>query len=307
MAKKPLENRLVWSHSRAHGWAHGCKRAYWFQYYGSWGGWETGATERQRATWVQKKLTTRAAWTGTLVHEVAERWIKAVRYGEPVGLEDARNWLAGRGRADVEESESGEWLERPAKRVGFREHYYGEPVEPSDWDEALAEMDRQVVNLSEQRLFRRLLAVPERVREVEELRDFLVGEDPVYASLDVLVEDGCGGAVILDWKTGQHHDNAVIGAQLGVYGLYATQVLGFPEDRIVAIHVNLRHGTETVHRVDPAAIALARETLARDMAGMRGELADVAANRAEAEAFPPLAEGAEACGRCNFRGVCGRA
>lgn len=306
MAKKPLENKLVWSHSRAHGWAHGCKRAYWFQYYGSWGGWESGATERQRATWVQKKLTTRSAWIGTRVHEVAERWVNAARAGERVELEDARAWLAAQARADVAGSESGDWLTRPAKRVGFREHYYGEPLPPGAWDEALAEMDRQVVALSRQRLFRRLLAVPRRVREVEEFRDFLVDGNPVYVSLDVLVEDGTGGAVILDWKTGQNHDDGVIAAQLGVYGLYVSQVLGFPEDRIVAIHVNVRHDTETVHRVDPAAIRVARETIAADMAGMRAELADVPANRAEAESFPPLPEGSEACGRCTFRGVCGR-
>ena len=112
--------------------------------------------------------------------------------------------------------------------------------------------------------------------------------------------------VILDWKTGAHHDDRDIAAQLGAYGLYAAQELGVPEDRVTALHVNLRLGTETRHPVGPDEIAAARATIARDMAELRAPLRDVAANLADPQDFPPLPPGDPACRRCNFRRSCGR-
>ena len=76
-----LVNELVWSHSRSKAFA-GCKRAYWFNYYGSWGGWDAAAPTDVRDAYVQKKLTTRAMWTGTVVHQVAEDALRRVRDGD---------------------------------------------------------------------------------------------------------------------------------------------------------------------------------------------------------------------------------
>lgn len=301
-----LLNELVWSHSRAGAFA-GCLRAYWFAYYGSWGGWKAEAPAEVRDAWVQKKLTSRAMWTGTVVHGVAEHALRELREGRgPVPLEDAvRAALAG-ARRDIEGSESGAWLARPAKRVGFREHYYDEAVEPEAWSAALAEIERQVRVLWEQRTFRRLHEVPGRIRELEELRRFRVGDVDVYVVLDVMVDDGRGGAVILDWKTGSHHESEEIAAQLGVYGLYATEVLGLPAEGLVAMHVNVRHGTETRHPVGEAEIAMARERIRTTTAAMRARLVDVAGNVAAREDYPVLPEGDPTCRSCGFRGICGR-
>ena len=301
-----LLNELVWSHSRAGAFA-GCLRAYWFAYYGSWGGWKAEAPAEVRDAWVQKKLTSRAMWIGTVVHGVAEHALREQREGRgPVPLEDAvRAALAG-ARRDIEGSESGVWLARPAKRVGFREHYYDEAVEPETWSAALAEIERQVRALWEQRTFQRLHEVPGRIRELEELRRFRVGDVDVYVVLDVMVDDGRGGAVILDWKTGNHHESEEIAAQLGVYGLYATEVLGLPAERLVAMHVNVRHGTETRHPVGEAEIARARERIRATTAAMRARLVDVAGNVAAREDYPVLPEGDPTCRSCGFRGHCGR-
>lgn len=301
-----LLNELVWSHSRASAFA-GCARAYWFTYYGSWGGWKAEAPPEVREAWVQKKLTSRAMWTGTVVHGVAEHALRELREGRgPVAVEDAvRGALLG-ARRDIEGSESGAWLARPAKRVGFREHYYEEAVEPEAWAAALDEIERQVRALWEQRIFQRLHAVPERIRELEELRRFRVGDVDVYVVLDVMVDDGRGGAVILDWKTGNHHESEEIAAQLGVYGLYATQVLGLPAERLVAMHVNVRHASETRHSVGAPEIEHARERIRVTTAAMRAKLVDVAGNVAAREDYPTLAVGDPTCRSCGFRGICGR-
>lgn len=301
-----LVNELVWSHSRAGAFA-GCKRAYWFAYYGSWGGWKPSASPETRDAWVQKKLTTRSMWTGTVVHGVAEHALRElVRSGEPVSLEQAVANALERARRDVEDSASGAWLSRPAKRVGFREHYYAEAVEPETWEAALAEIERQVRALWEQPTFRRLHEVPGRILEIEELRRFREGDVDVYVALDVLVDNGRGGAVILDWKTGNHHEADDIAAQLGVYGLYATTVLGLPSDRLLAMHVNIRHGTETRHPVGAEQITTARERIRSTTAAMRALLVDVPANVARREDYEELPPGDAQCRSCGFRGICGR-
>ncbi len=302
----PFVNQLAWSHSRAKSF-RACARAYWFQYYGSWNGWRADAPAEVRDAYLQKKLTTRAMWIGTVVHEAAERGILGRCSGQHPTVDEARNWARTTARRHIEDSASGAWLARPSQRVGFSEHYYGEDIPAEAWDAAVDTIDQQVQALYEQRLYRRVFEVPHRVREVEKAQLFRVGDAAVWVTLDLLMDDGKGGVVILDWKTGAHHDDADIGAQLGAYGLYATQELGVPEDRITALHVNLRHGTETRHDVGPAEIGLARTTIAADTAAMRAPLRDVAANVAHRDDFPPLPEDAPACRRCNFRKVCGRA
>lgn len=311
-----ITNELVWSHSRARAF-HDCRRAYWFAYYGSWGGWSAASPPEVRAAYLEKKLTTRAMWTGTIVHGVAEaglrRAIAAWQDGrtDAWALDDMRAAARARATADIQGSANGDWLQRPAKRTGFAEHYYALPVSDADWDAALDAIDQQIATLHDHRIYRRLIVAAARIREVEELRRFPVGEGPdraeVYLAVDAMVGDGAGGVVIIDWKTGAHHDDADIGAQLGVYGLYASEVLGVPADRITAMHVNLRHGTETRHAVGPAEIDAAREAIVRGTAEMRAPLRSVADNTADKEDFPPLPEGAERCRRCNFRRSCGRA
>lgn len=300
-----LVNELVWSHSRAKLFAT-CLRAYWFNYYGSWGGWDAAAAACTRQAYVEKKLTTRAQWIGTVVHHAAELGVQLARRGRMVDVEQAVRHARERAWDDVRGSESGAWLSRPARRVGFAEHYYREPVDAAGWEAAVAEVERQVRVLYAHRIFRRIQVVPERVREVEELRRFRVGDAEVYVALDVLVDDGRGGVVIVDWKTGEAHDDATIAAQLGVYGLYVTQELGVPVDRVTAMHVNLRHATETRHPVGEAELAAARAEIAETMAAMRARLTDVGRNLARAEDHPPLPPGDPRCARCNFRRICGR-
>ena len=169
-----------------------------------------------------------------------------------------------------------------------------------------SEIDRQVRALHVNRIFRRLEQVADRILEVEELRRFPVGDAEVYVALDVLVSDGKGGVVIIDWKTGDAHSDEVIAGQLGVYGIYATQVLGVPDDRVKAMHVNLRHGTETMHTVGPAEIEAARAEIAASVAEMREGLVDRAENVADPAAYPLLPEGDARCRWCSFRRSCGR-
>jgi hypothetical protein len=302
-----LRRTLSWSHSRARAFREGCARAYWLTYYGSWGGWADDAPPEVREAWLQKKLTGRAAWIGVIVHDVASRGLVRAMRGEPEDAAAALVFADRTVRVQFARSRDGTWRRQTGReRVGLPEHYYGEPLPDDAEDAAAREVAALVEALHAHPFYRRMLAVPHKIAEQEVLREFLVDRDPVLASLDVLMWDGQGGAVIVDWKTGRHHEGADIAAQLGAYGLYAAQERGVPRDRIRAVHVNLRDGTTTTHAVGEREIEAARARIAEDMAAMRARLRDIPANEAAAEDYPLLPAGSTDCARCNFRGTCGR-
>ena len=66
--------------------------------------------------------------------------------------------------------------------------------------------------------------------------------------VDVLMDDGQGGLVIVDWKTGRSHVDETVNTQLGIYGVYAKRQLGV--ERIKAVHVDLRGNKYSTHSVD---------------------------------------------------------
>jgi len=65
-----LTNDFGWSASRDRTFQQ-CHRQYWFNYYGSWGGWEEDAEPRTRELWILKQLQSRYMWLGDLVHRMA--------------------------------------------------------------------------------------------------------------------------------------------------------------------------------------------------------------------------------------------
>lgn len=307
-----LKNEFSWSWSR-HRAFHQCRRFYWLQHYGFWGGWRRGSPARD--IYIQKKLNTRPQWLGTQVHAAAEWTLREVLRGSypPPATVIAR--ARAHAATMIRDSAAGRYLDDPKRRPGFVEHYYGESVPDEQWEADLDEIGRQIGNLFEHRIFLRLAEVPGQIDEVEELEQVTLDGVPVWVSLDVLVRDAEGRRVVIDWKTGRSHDPETVAQQLGIYGAYvASRYFGVaPEgdvseigDRISAIYVNLREGTHEVRPIGAAVIAEAVERVRSSASAMRAALADVAQNVARREDFPMLPEGSAACARCAYRRTCGR-
>ncbi len=94
---RKLENELSWSVSRDQLFKQ-CHRAYYYNYYGSWGGWERDASEETRKLYILKNIRTLAMWAGTIVHEViAEALNRYARKNSPIQAgSSARSPGAGR-------------------------------------------------------------------------------------------------------------------------------------------------------------------------------------------------------------------
>ncbi len=82
-----LVNEFSWSRSRDSTFKD-CRRRYYFQYYGSWGGWEATADPETREIYILKQLKSRQMWAGEVVHSCIERSLENLRAGiEPLALE----------------------------------------------------------------------------------------------------------------------------------------------------------------------------------------------------------------------------
>src|SRR4026209_3054187 len=73
-----LANEFSWSRTRDNAFQE-CRRRYYYQYYGAWGGWDADSDPLVRRLYVLKQLATRQMWAGRPVHEAGGRVLRAPR------------------------------------------------------------------------------------------------------------------------------------------------------------------------------------------------------------------------------------
>ncbi len=305
-----LQNEFSWSKSR-HEKFQGCRRAYYYAYYGSWGGWDAPAGSPVRELYVLKRLSSRWQWAGSVVHDALKRllvraratgeWWPADRLVEQTRLQ-ARGQFAG-------SREKGYWR-APTRTVGLVEHEYAEPVTDAEW--------KRLYDTVIEGSLRAFLASPvaeelrrtprERWLTVDELDSWDFEGTKVWVAIDLAYRDGDGRVHLLDWKTGR--ERGADHLQLAVYTLYARRKWEVAEGDVVGglVYLATEGGAPAERRsatADAAALAAAGEEIRASIAAMRAALVDPAANLAAEEAFPRTADRA-ACARCAFRRPCGR-
>lgn len=209
---------LSWSPSRAKTF-ESCRRQYYYQYYGSWRGWEAQADPLPRLLYRLKQMKSLDVFTGIVVHDLIAEWFAASRKGE---IQDYAA-LEARARQRFDrawrESLSGAWQRDPKRVARFVEHHYAEEVSPAR---------AGVVWLKVQSALRAFFDMPElepiRASKpatwlaVESLDTFQVADTKVYAVPDFAFRHD-GVMWILDWKTGK--PRAEDERQIKVYALYA--------------------------------------------------------------------------------------
>ena len=168
----------------------------------------------------------------------------------------------------------------------------------------VADLDGQLAAWLEHPVTRRMLAVPERIREVERFERVHLGGVPIFLALDVLMEDGDGGFVVVDWKTGRNHGSEVDG-QLRLYGWHVRQRFRHAR-RVLAMEATTRDGGHRTLELTPHDTHEAREHLHESVELMKSWLLDPSKDQAIVDTFPRLDDGAEACTWCRWRRPCGR-
>jgi hypothetical protein len=302
-----LTNEFSWSKSRQEKFQD-CPRAYFYHYYGSWGGWEAGTGTPERELYVLKKLSSRWQWAGSVVHDALKQTLTRARFsGQLRPLPDLLRQTRDRARAQFLVSREKSYWREPSRIQGLLEHEYGEPVPDVEWKRIYEEVIEGSLRsfYGGETLERIRRTPPQRWLTVDELDSWTFDGVKIWVAIDFAYRDEEGRVHVLDWKTGRERE--VDHTQVGVYALYARQKWGVPEDAVVGGLVYLGGGESSQVEVsaDAAALEGCRSEMRGSIQAMRAVLEDPARNVARLQRFPQL-EDRDACRRCPFRRPCGR-
>ncbi|MAG94748.1 MAG: hypothetical protein CMJ48_13545 [Planctomycetaceae bacterium] len=301
-----LINRFSWSPSRDRLYRT-CARAYYLNYYGSWGGWERGAPESARLAYRLKQMTDLPMFAGTVVHDVIKGAIARIRGGQQVDRDYLLSQASNQMNRGWRDSRGEAWRRiGPKRATTLFEHHYVERLSGESVPEAAIRATKSKVEACldhylETEVHAALVeSGGEDVRSYEELTQFEVEGTTVWLAID-LARDTGSGIEIYDWKTGRA--NEADSRQLCVYGLYASEVWGASADRIRVHAVYLREGESSVESLNEDILAATRSEISTSAEGLRALLADPENNIARESDFA-MAEETESCRGCRFQEIC---
>jgi len=293
----PLANEYSWSKSRDARFRE-CPRAYWFHYYGAWGGWTADAPGRTRALYRLKNVRSRQMWAGDVVHRCIERALTNVRRGiEPLASEAAIDATIQTMRDEWRLSQSG------AVKGRLTEHEYEIRLPASEWQDNADHVRQCLWSFYASSLWETLRKLPaDRWLEIEALSSFSLEDTKIFVKLDAAFRDEDGHPVLIDWKTGRAPDPDH-SMQVATYVLYAAQAWGARPTQVETRLAHLAPGTTETVRLSPRALDAALSRIRTSIRDMRQLLPPGGANEATEADCPPIDE-PRICRRCNFRRVC---
>jgi len=310
-----LQNVFTWSASRNSTFRY-CQRQYWWNYYGSWGGWSYDGPPRAREAYMLKNLANRWTWPGTIVHEAIEAILRRLL----ASASQPSLGFAGTGiEADMEveavtqrmreqwvESREGHYRRRPKKRFGLVEHEYEVHLPKPKWQEVNDKARDSLRSFLTSDLFARIQASdPRRWLPIEKLDQFDFEGTGVWAVLDFAWRNDLGQVEIYDWKTGRVTPEANK-LQLGCYALYVGAKHDADPAQTTTHLVYLgKEMHEFAFSMNEKELADTRGEMRASIAAMRTRLIDKDGNVARMEDFP-LTDDLEKCSVCAYRRLCGR-
>ncbi len=298
-----LKNEFSWSKTRDEMF-RGCPRQYYFNYYGSWGGWDDLSDARTRKTYILKKLKSRQMWAGEKVHDCIKKSLQNLRRGiEPMSEEEAVTFTIDIMRKDYLNSKRGDFWKNP-KSCGLFEHEYGLNIPDSEWKETADHASACLHTFYGSDVYQMIRGLSGPLwLEVEDFSSFLLDGTKIHVVLDFSCRRG-DEILIYDWKTGRSM-GARNDLQLACYSFYAIEKWKVEPDQVVTVEFNLSSGSEHRYNLEGVGLGAIRNHIRGSIRDMKLLLDDEAANSAKEERFA-FAENEKTCRYCNFRKVCAR-
>lgn len=303
---KKLVNELTWSVSRAQLFQT-CPRAYYYTYYGAWGGWEADAGPMTRKLYILKNIKPLAMWAGSVVHslikDTLDEFARSGRRPETAALQEQAR---ARMNASWKEAVGREWEQYPSRRTNLFELYYGNgKTLPVETTRAIRE---RVFNCLESFVMsptvQEILALPYSCWMTNDVLDtFICNDVKVWCALDFAYVDAGGVYHVLDWKTGTEN-RSTLRQQLACYALYAMGKWSMPLEKLNLHGIFLLDGgRKSDYPVQPELLVSVQDQIVTSSQAMRAKLRDPEKNVAEEEDFP-CTPSEYSCSQCSFREVC---
>jgi len=293
-----LKNELSWSFSRDRLFRD-CKRAYYYNYYASWGWWKETADEFTQKANILKKMKNLAMWRGEIVHDVI-KWVleerrKGRRVFEEIANMKARNLL----RKGWTESKNKEWV-NDSKKVNIFEHYYNKPIEKERIDVIKERVYGCIKNFHTSNFLKRLNEVSYNdILQIEDIEHFIYKGLKVYVSPDFALKSD--NYYLFDWKTGNVSEDDKL--QLSCYGLFGIKKWDVTIDNIKIVPVYLNKENLNFKPLGKIDIEGVEDYIDKSVEEMKSLLKNVEFNDADIDDFPMVSEKSK-CGRCSFQELC---
>ncbi len=278
-----------------------CKRQYYFNYYGSWGGWNKDADAQTQLLYRLKKITTVPQLVGTVVHDAINNVLKALKLGRdtlPFAVETYAQNLFGQ---HLQESKKHLWRYSASRYTNLFEHYYNEPFSETDQINSANHISISLKAFFASNAYATLQSArPEDYLTIEKLSDFTLASTKIWVVLDVAIRRD-KSVYIFDWKTGR--ERQADRHQLAVYALYATAQWSVALSDLQLRDIYLQTNTERTLDLSSDDLDQTRIFVTESVQKMRTLLDDPEQNAASQDTFP-MTTNTHLCTTCPFKAVC---
>ncbi len=301
-----FKNEFSWSVSRDSLFKE-CRRKYYYNYYGSWGGWDKHHRDKTtRILYVLKNLQNRWQWKGSTVHHEIEKILKElVSTGDLVPAEKSKSRVTQLMRSDFRFSREGLYWQKDGSLrnvTALFEHEYKTGTTDEVWKQTHEETILCLESFYGSGIPEVIKALPkEKIISIESMTAsaFSFNPEKVFVKLDLAYESG-DRVEIVDWKTGAGESDKL---QFLVYVVFAYEELEVPPEQITLTEYNLLGDGPRAHRFSDRELNDAVEYINTSIAEMKGMLADPAQNIAVMTDFPRIGND-KVCETCSFKKIC---
>ncbi|MEM7009260.1 MAG: PD-(D/E)XK nuclease family protein [Thermodesulfobacteriota bacterium] len=301
-----FKNEFSWSYSRDNLFQE-CRREYYYNYYGSWGGWDIErADSLTRTLYVLKNLQNRWQWKGSAVHDEIERILKElVSTGNLTPLERSIDRVTKILRDGFRSSRDKKYWNKSGSlrfEPALYEHEYRPETPDEIWKRTYDEVILCLENFYKSSVPQEVSNLPkEVVCSIESMTGsyFSFNSELYYVKLDLAysIDDEIK---IYDWKTGSGEADQL---QFLVYALYAHEELDFDLNKISVTELNLFEDYTKIHTFDEDQINYAREYISESIDNMKRNLNNPQENEAIMLDFPRTQD-TKTCELCKFQKIC---
>lgn len=301
-----FKNEFSWSVSR-NNLFNECKRKYYYNYYGSWGGWDKNIPEEVvRKLYVLKNLQMRWMWKGNVVHHEIERILKELVSTEKlIPIEKSKERVTKLMREGFKSSREGKYWDHNGSlksELALFEHEYNSDTPDETWKKNYDETILCIENFYTSDILETMQSLSkDNVITIESMKpcNLSFSEERFFAKPDLAyrLDDRLQ---IVDWKTGSADADDF---QFKVYTIYAIEELGFELENIDVIEYNLVHDKKTLHNFNAEDIEGTKQIIIDSIDKMKSYLSDPEENIAIMTDFERT-EDSKTCNWCNFQKIC---
>jgi len=295
-----FKNEFSWSKSRDDLF-NKCKRKYYFNHYGSWGGWDINALEKTRELYILKNLISKEMWIGQVVHNIIKSMLFQLKLGNEVSLDYTLKLLREKLNKDYYNSITKQYKKDPKRIVGLFEHEYDLLISKDEWGEVFKKAEKCIINFYNSDVYRKVKStLINNWLFLEDFLNFDFENTKIYLSIDFAIKEG-NNIILYDWKTGRERDTDR-NIQLACYALFILHRWDIPPEKIIAKVYNIAIDKEDGFVIDSKLISKIKDYMRKSINEMKGLLKDKENNIAIEENFS-LNEG-QFCSWCNFKKIC---